>query len=53
MELRQKIEQAHEKRLDQLLFSKGYIRQTVPPDGNCFFEAAIVALSSKVDAATL
>ena len=53
VELRQMIELAHEKRLDQLLFSNGYIRQTVPSDGNCFFGAAIVALSSKVDAATL
>ena len=43
-ERRKMIELQHENRLDQLLFSNGFIRKTVIPDGNCFFEAARMTL---------
>ena len=43
-EKRKLTERVHENRLDQLLFSNGFIRQSVKPDGNCFFEASILGL---------
>ena len=52
-ELRQMMDQVHEQRLDQLLFSNGYIRQYAPSDGNCFFEAAVFAMSSDLDSTGL
>lgn len=48
-EKRKLTEHVHEKRLDQLLFSNGFIRQNVRPDGNCFFEASILGLVAVTD----
>ena len=38
-----------ESRLDQFLFSNGFVRQKVKSDGNCFFEASILAMKQKID----
>ena len=48
-ENRKKIEILHESRLDQLLFSNGFVRKKVNSDGNCFFEASVLAMGQNVD----
>ena len=51
-EKRKLTERVHENRLDQLLFSNGFIRQSVKPDGKCFFEASILGLVGVTDGRT-
>ena len=48
-ENRKKTEILHESRLDQLLFSNGFVRKKVNSDGNCFFEAFVLAMGQNVD----
>ena len=48
-EKRKKTTILQESRLDQLLFSNGFVRQKVKSDGNCFFEASILAMKQKID----
>jgi hypothetical protein len=45
-ELNALITNHHSKRLDGLLEANGMLRQTIAPDGNCFFKAALHHLPS-------